>query len=577
MSISTSQFLFKLDYSGADPSTAGRKMSRTVILLRLLFAFVGGSLYAVALPPLNCELLVFVSIFMLYLAVAESHWRFSLLAGWVWGFGWAIFAFRFLREIDPALPWLMASIISAWPTVWAGLTSFLKLKLLSPIKSGNETDYEAFLRSPTSFWHWFSFTFGSAALFTLLEWTRSRLFPWNDLAATQYRHLVLIQLVAFTGSYGINFLISLGGGALYAAYRTGFKGPGLRVLLITVLLLNLAILGGSIRLLKEENLKPNWFPATIQGNIPQQRNASSDQAFDALNIYLELSRKVLTHKPKPEIILWPESAVPVPYRSTHPVSLSYRFGLQYLIRQSNIPMLIGALDFESTPPGTPESPNMTNSALFFDSEGQLCRKYDKIHRVPYGEYIPFRRFLPDFIIRRIDMNRDLAPGHDYQPIELRSGIRAGTAICYESIFSYLAREFARRGANVLVVLSNDAWYPQSSEPEQHLANAMLRAVETGLPMLRCGNNGGSLLITPYGRITQPLPVSGPEKRLELRRGQGIKTFAVSVDPNPKPTFYVQHGEWFIAILFAITVLVFLFMLARSFKLSKIHHQSYTSN
>ena len=101
---------------------------------------------------------------------------------------------------------------------------------------------------------------------------------------------------------------------------------------------------------------------------------------------------------------------------------------------------------------------------------------------------------------------------------------------------------------MLVVLSNDAWYPESSEPEQHLANAVMRAVETGLPMVRCGNNGGSLVVTPQGRITQVLEVPGTERRPELRRGRGFARVAVAVPENPEATLFVRFGEWFVGVL-----------------------------
>ena len=114
---------------------------------------------------------------------------------------------------------------------------------------------------------------------------------------------------------------------------------------------------------------------------------------------------------------------------------------------------------------------------------------------------------------------------------------------------------------MLVVISNDAWYPRSSEPEQHLANAVMRAVETGLPMVRCGNNGGSLVVTPHGRITQVLEVPGPEKRLELRRGRGFRQVAVRVIENPRKTIYVRYGEWFMAVIALMTTGCFLFAAA----------------
>lgn len=221
-------FLSKPETDGSEAPDESWRISRAGKLFRLLTAFAGGALYAAALPPFNLEPLVFASVFLLYLVAAESHWRFAALAGWVWGLGWSLFAYQFLREIDPAVPYLLAPVISVWPAVWAGLIPFLKRNTLYPLAAelGGFEEREKFLQSSAAFGRWLCFAVGSAALFTLLEWTRSRLFNWNDLAVTQYRNLALIQLAAFTGSYGINFLIALAGGALYAACGPASGGRG---------------------------------------------------------------------------------------------------------------------------------------------------------------------------------------------------------------------------------------------------------------------------------------------------------------------------------------------------------------
>ena len=213
-------------------------------------------------------------------------------------------------------------------------------------------------------------------------------------------------------------------------------------------------------------------------------------------------------------------------------------------------MLIGTLDF-AFPLPREAAPGFTNSALYFDKEGTLCYKYDKIHRVPYGEYIPFRKYLPEFLIKMVDMGRDLTPGVNRTPLILPGGPRVSVAICYEGVFGYLTREFARQGANVLLVLSNDAWYPRSSEPEQHLANAVMRAVETGLPMVRCGNNGGSLLVWPSGSVSEELRAIGGDVtiRFYLQRGRSCGVIEVPYFDHPEPTFYVKHGEWLIGVFF----------------------------
>ena len=525
-------------------------ISRRLMVLRLVALFVAGALYAAALPPLNWFFLAFLALAPLIAFAASDarSWRGGALGGWCWGLGWSFFAFRFLREIDPVIPWLLAPVISLWPAVFGALLPGLWRNLAYPLEVefagyGGRGNFPV---RGNSFGRLLFFSLTAAALFTLLEWTRSRLFTWNDLGVTMWRDLPFLQLAALTGGYGINFMVAFFNAALFAACRGRFRLGGAAVLAFASGILLLIHLGGAIRLLSAPEPVPNWFPALLQGDLSQRRNAGSREANEALDTYLELSRQAAAHIPRPDLIIWPESAVPVAFRADHPISERFRAGVARQLYVSSIPMLIGAIDFRTE--GGTRVVGITNSALHFAADGTLVHKYDKIHRVPFGEYIPFRKWLPQWVISRIDMNRDLTPGSNFDPLDLGKGVRAGVAICYEGVFGYLTREFARRGANVLIVLSNDAWYPESSEPEQHLANAVTRAVETGLPMVRCGNNGGSLLVTPYGEVTQILEVPGKGERLELRRGQGIARLEVEVAGHPAETFYVRWGEWFIGVL-----------------------------
>ncbi len=520
--------------------------------LDLALVFAGGGCFAAALPPFNLWPLAFFALAPLIVVAARSRWLFGALAGYVWGIGWSVFAFQFLREIDPAVPYLMPWVISLWPALFGALLPFLFRNTVFPLKTelGGYEERKLFLESPASFRRLFFFSLGAAALYTLVEWTRSRLFPWNDLSITMWRNLPLIQFVRFTGHFGIMFTVAFVSALIAAARLNGFKWSGKKLLLTGAALIALLEIGGSLLFLhREVKQEPNFFPVLLQGDISQRRDATLEEADEALDIYAGLTREAAQMKPTPELIVWPESAIPVPFRSRHPISTKFRGIVQSFSMSYHIPMLLGALDFADPLPKDPAQLRITNSALHFDAAGKLVHKYDKIHRVPFGEYVPFRRFLPDFVVQKIDMNRDLASGTNYNPLELKENVRAGVAICYEGIFSYLTRSFAQRGANVLLVISNDAWYPVSSEPEQHLANAVMRAVETGLPMVRCGNNGGSLVVTPRGEVTQVLEVPGPEKRLELRRGRGIARMEVYVDPAPGQTFFVRFGEWFVLLLF----------------------------
>ena len=165
------------------------------------------------------------------------------------------------------------------------------------------------------------------------------------------------------------------------------------------------------------------------------------------------------------------------------------------------------------------------------------------------------------------MGRDLVPGKRLTYIsELtlptgegrRCSVRPGVVICYEGVFGYVTRNMVQNGANVLVALSNDAWYPKSSEPEQHLANATLRAVECGVPMVRVGNNSGPGIVMPDGSFAQALEVDGPESRMEIRRGRGYRLLRVPVTGSPTQTAYLKIGELFPMLLCAFAVLVIIY-------------------
>ena len=521
-------------------------LKKNALYRYLLFSFSGGLLFAAALPPLNFRLPAFAALAPLVWCASRADWKKAALCGWFWGLGWALFAFQFLREIEPPVPYLLAPVLALWPAAAGALISWIGKNLLYPAAVLCE-EYETrkdYLEKRLPWYRTLAFIFAAAAIYTLVEWTRSRLFTWNDLSVTQWQNLPFIQISSVTGSYGVLFLTALGGAALGAV--TLRKG---RYCLLGVLLLLLCNWGWGIYRLKYDKFQSDrvWSPALIQGDLSQRRHAGEAQFREAMQIYISLSYQAA--KLKPDLIIWPESAVPVPLRSSHPWSREYAQIFRLMMQNCRVPMLIGALDFAYPKPGETEW-GVTNSALYFDSTGRLRYKYDKIHRVPYGEYIPFRKYLPEFLIRMIDMGRDLTSGINRTPLELPGELKVSTAICYEGVFGYLTRDLARRGAKVLLVLSNDAWYPRSSEPEQHLANAVMRAVETGLPMLRCGNNGGSGVVNPDGSLSDFLDVPGQPGRVEIKRGRAFGKVEVRYKNTPGMTFYVRYGEWFIGVLFA---------------------------
>ena len=291
--------------------------------------------------------------------------------------------------------------------------------------------------------------------------------------------------------------------------------------------------------------------AALQGNLTQRRVPKKGQTREAIDIYLKLSKEAI--KLHPDLIIWPESAVPIPYNMNRwyfPDAFYYQNELDKLVKQSKIPFLIGALmldDFKSA-----EDYTMANSVLLIDDNGKIADRYDKIHIVPFGEFVPGRKFLPEFIVKLIDMGRDLKRGTDYTPIMVAEGVFAGINICFEDVFAEIAVKEAQLGANLLITVTNDAWYPNSSEPTQHLANSIFRSVETRLPMVRCGNNSSTVLVDKTGQIVDAVYKEGDKLNL-TKRGQEVKLFDVPVDPAPRLTFYTRYGDVFIWFCLAIFI------------------------
>ena len=555
----------------------------------LLFAGcgVGGLLYAAALPPLNWSPAAFVTLIPVLVFVSlERRWRWRFAAGWFWGWCHAVCAYSFLREIEWFTPWLLAPVMGLFPAVWAMLVAATIRPVVFPltVDASGIDDRRAYLEKGAGLGRLLILGVTAAALFTAIEFSRSRLFVWNDLAVTQYRNRNLIQLAALTGSYGVGFCIALVNSALYLSFfRRGWRAT------LILICAAAAMTGGGFlysRMLDAETSVSRseiWRVLAIQGDLSQRRHATSAQVDEALDVYGKLSLEALDAHPSADVAVWPESAVPIPYYSMLDLANRRLKGEGRLYRRyqetvRNIalyrgkPLIFGALDVEEDAfMRKKASPGMTNSALMMGGNGVLCARYDKFHRVPYGEYVPGRGLLPGRWVAAMDMGRDLTPGDRLEPWSIflkRNGggesfaVRPGIVICYEGVFGYVTRTHVRHGANVLLALSNDAWYPRSSEPEQHLANATLRAVECGVPMIRVGNNGGTGLLTRRGEFTQILTVPGDEARPELRRGRGYRLLEVGVVADPHRTLAVRWGDWFPWLLTVWCVVVSAFSVLR---------------
>ena len=371
-----------------------------------------------------------------------------------------------------------------------------------------------------------------AALWTALEYARSFVltgFPWALLGYTQHENPALLGLAPATGVYGLSFAVAAGGFAL-AAWLRG----GLRPALPGFVAVALAHAPGGLDLLRAPTPPAQAREirvAVLQGNIDQGVKWSSQWIERTLTIYRELTLRAVAEGA--ELVVWPETAVPgAPERNAE-----LDAWLRRLARESGAVLCVGALGVS---PGS-RSDRAHDSAFLYPPDGAPPLRYDKSHLVPFGEYLPLRSLFGEALgaLAPGIATDDLSPGGGPRPLALRfqngSALTVGTPICYELLFPDLVRRFVGAGGELLLAMTNDAWYGRTGAPYQLLAITALRAAETGRWTARAANTGVSALIDPRGRVRQQLPLQ--------ERGLLI----ADVAPSPsgaEATWYVRHGDRF---------------------------------
>ncbi len=321
-----------------------------------------------------------------------------------------------------------------------------------------------------------------------LEYIQSHLFTgfgWLLLGYSQYKNLPLIQIADFSGVYGVSFVIMMVNVAVYKLLKKSFHE------IIIAGLVFVAILGyGMVRLneSKEDSLLK---VSLIQGNIPQEVKWDPRATDGILNKYIALTKEASLDNPS--LIIWPETSFPGFFGTDE--RLTNR--VLDLAKDINIPILLGA--------NTEESFKNFNSALLISGRGEVLDKYDKIHLVPFGEYVPLSDRFPmlhDLVFGELG---EFAPGEEFTVFTLKSKdsteeFKFGALICFEDIFPELAKSFVKNGVDFLVVITNDAWYGRSGAPYQHASCSVFRAIENRVSIVRCANTGYSCFIDSKGRI-----------------------------------------------------------------------------
>ncbi len=388
------------------------------------------------------------------------------------------------------------------------------------------------------------FFVSGAFLWTSLEYAKGRLFtgfPWENMGYALHEQLFTIQIADITGVYGLTFLIIIINCLLFDLLRGGERKRALMKAAVVVLLMTVVVSYGAWRIHSVDTrleAADSVSVALIQGNIDQSIKWHPDYQSETIEIYGELSRAAAQEGV--DLIIWPETAMPLFFQD---VDDNHR-KIVSLVRETSTPLLFGSPGYTTGREGR----SLINSAWLLAADGSIAGRYDKMHLVPFGEYVPLRRIL-FFVDKLVEGFAEFIPGESIDPLDLND-VATGVLICYEGIFPGISRAGVREGADFLVNITNDAWYGRTSAPYQHMSMLPLRAVENRRSVARAANTGISALIDPLGRVTARTEI------FERDRLSG------SLKLSTVETFYTKYGDVFALLCLAGMALLLLLSMRR---------------
>ena len=387
-----------------------------------------------------------------------------------------------------------------------------------------------------------------AAAWVVIEWSRTWLlggFPWLPLAASQWERATILQIAAYTGAYGVSFVLvmmNLGFGAYaHRLFREGVTGLNKRsqeFFLALFLLLTCMSVHFTEAFNRRGYAQPLGRIAFVQPYIPQDVKWDPAKAPAILEVLRAATLDAA--KSRPDLILWPEAVMPMAVQAD-PAAKAF---VEDVVRRANAPLLLGSIAIEH--PRTPQEEWFNGAFVVTPTEGVAKSFYAKRQLVPFGEFVPLRPVL-GWLGKFVPIGGDFSRGQDSSPllVPLREKLAVvGPLICYEDIYPSLARYSALAGANVLVVVTNNGWFGEGGAAYQHAAHSVLRAVETRRPVLRCGNGGWSGWIDEYGGIRNV--VTNERGTIYFR---GTRTVDVTRDARwaEQNSVYTDYGDWFVLV------------------------------
>lgn len=383
--------------------------------------------------------------------------------------------------------------------------------------------------------------FVAPVLWTVLEYAKSHLFtgfPWENLAYSQYLFTPIIQIADITGIYGITFMIIMMNVIIYDILTAKCRRKWVVGEIVTGCIIIFITCGYGV--FKIQHVKDSLKNtdkidiSIIQGNIDQNVKWNPDFQRETIDVYKTLS--LSKAQSGSGLTVWPETATPFFFQDMNDM---HRDVLD-VAKSAKSWLLFGSPSYLKDG----GSLSFLNSAFLLSPDGRIHGRYDKVHLVPYGEYVPLRQLFP-FISKLVVGVGDFTSGKGFYPLTMDNH-RLGVLICYEGIFPEASRYYRNAGADLLVNITNDAWFGMTSAPYQHLSMTIFRAIENRLYIVRAANTGISAIIDPIGKITA---------RTNLFEKTSLKE---TVNFTHDRTFYMLYGDIFVYIcLLSIVVCIFI--------------------
>tara|TARA_R110002096_G_scaffold386921_1_gene581073 strand:+ start:5512 stop:7389 length:1878 start_codon:yes stop_codon:yes gene_type:complete len=525
----------------------------------------------------------------------QPRWVWGAKIGWVSGFVFFLISISFIRHV--AWPgWIVLSAylafyFAAWGAFAASFGRLLHAKISwaeeKEAPSGVQSEKlktvmksaQPGLLEPSIHALWIAFL--NAACWVALEWLRGVLltgFGWNGLGVAMHQSLHLVQIADIVGVTGLAFwpvFVSCIGVATIARFAAevgkGKLRPHLDFAVAMVLILVSFFYGVNAVTSHPVDDPVELDVLLVQGNIPmsqlyppQDDPQREEKLENIYTIYERLTNLALLNGRDFDLIVWPETSLPDPFI----LPKTQRF-LNEILAQGDFHFIVGLQHFVPSPSDDSKEVKeweVYNAMLLLQNNTTIYDDYRKIHRVPFGEYVPFRHALPLYgWLLGLLIPEDFDPGTEYNRLKLGDPyVEIIPTICFEDTMGRLTRKFVQDEAQVpqvIMNITNDAWFAESSANAQHMANAKFRAIELKRPMIRCANTGLTGVIDRFGSSIDPAS-GNPDDQLIYRDATtgtpfiaGFFPATLKLDSKPSMTVYARYGDWFALTMLTIVVLV----------------------